>query len=164
MNATAIATHSSSSLVAIVFLSCLHSTTFLAYLSFREALFWQVKNISRLSCAYVIMWLCYIHRHSVSLSKAEYKTSSSSPSCPITQNLSHKHTMALNIASRNRYIITNSQTGTVMDLSGSDSKSGMFSPHIWKCLKKMKFICNPTVVIGWTRHGGENQQVILFYV
>ena len=41
--------------------------------------------------------------------------------------------MALNITSRNRYIITNSQTGTVMDLSGSDSKSGMLSRHISKC-------------------------------
>ena len=40
--------------------------------------------------------------------------------------------MALNIASGNRYILTNTQTGSVMDLSGTDSKSGMFSRRIRK--------------------------------
>jgi len=124
--------HNTSSLVAEVeFLSYLPPTAFLAYLSFIGALFWQVRCVSRLKlCLGEYVTLTHIQFHT---SKVEYKTSSHSPSCPITQNLSHKHIMALNITSRNRYIITNSQTGTVMDLSGSDSKSGMLSPHIRKC-------------------------------
>ncbi|KAF4621987.1 hypothetical protein D9613_009502 [Agrocybe pediades] len=44
--------------------------------------------------------------------------------------------MALNIASGNRYVIVNTKSQTVMDLSGADSVS----------------------VIGWSRHGAENQQ------
>ncbi|KAF9559357.1 carbohydrate-binding module family 13 protein [Agrocybe pediades] len=49
--------------------------------------------------------------------------------------------MALNIASGNSYVIVNTQSQTVMDLSGNDSVS----------------------VIGYPRHGGPNQQWELIF-
>ncbi|KAF4622360.1 hypothetical protein D9613_009519 [Agrocybe pediades] len=49
--------------------------------------------------------------------------------------------MALNIASGSRYILTNAQSGTAADLSGVDSRT----------------------VIGYGKHGGENQQWEILY-
>ena len=61
------------------------------------------------------------------------------------------------IEQNGRYIITNVQGGTVIDLSGQDNKSGQ-----WTVPSVIHTDYNQITVIGYPRNNGDNQKVYRF--
>jgi len=66
--------------------------------------------------------------------------------------------MALYIASGSRYIITNAKSGKAADVSGVDNRASAYTFQSVLAVSCLHTISYLRIVIGFDKHGGENQQ------